>query len=66
MLADSKPILNRRKDYFNQLLNVHKYNDVEDIEIQAAEPLIPEPTLLEVEVTNYCGINTGSWEFITP
>ena len=38
------------KDYFSQFLNVHKDNDVEEMEIQTAEPLIPDPTLLEVEI----------------
>ena len=36
-------------NYFSQLLNVHKGNDLGEIQIQTAEPLIPEPTLLEVE-----------------
>ena len=50
LLADSNSILNRWKDYFSQLLTVHKDNDVAEIEIQTAEPLIPDPTLLEVEI----------------
>ena len=50
LLADYNSILNRWKDYFSQLLNVHKDNDVGEIEIQTAEPLIPDPTLLEVEI----------------
>ena len=50
LLSDSNSILNRWKDCFGQLLNVHKGNDVGDSQIQTAEPLIPEPTLLEVEV----------------
>ena len=33
-----------------QLLNVHKDNDIGEIEIQTAEPLIPDPTLLEVKI----------------
>ena len=50
LLADSNSILNRWKDYFSQLLNVHKDNDVGEIEIQTAGPLIPDPTLLEVVI----------------
>ena len=50
LLADSNSILNRWKGYFSQLLNVHKDNDVREIEIQTAEPLIPDPTLLEFEI----------------
>ena len=45
---DSNSILNRRKDYFSQLLNVHKDNDLGYIQVLTAKPLIPEPTLLEV------------------
>ena len=50
LLADSNSILNRWKGHFSQLLNVHKDNDVGEIEIQTAEPLIPDPTLLEFEI----------------
>ena len=50
LLADSNSILNRWKDYLSQLLNVHKDNYVGEIEIQTAEPLIPDLTLLEVEI----------------
>ena len=50
LLSDSNSILNRWKNYFSQLLNVHKDNDVGEIQIQTAEPLIPEPTLLEVQI----------------
>ncbi|KAJ4439878.1 hypothetical protein ANN_08007 [Periplaneta americana] len=52
LLADSPSILNRWKNYFAQLLNVHRpnRNDRDDIEIQTAEPFIPEPTLSEVEI----------------
>ena len=47
---DSNSILNRWKDYFSQLLSVHKDNDVGEIEIQPAEPVFPHPTFLEVEI----------------
>ena len=50
LLADSNSILNRWKDNFSQLLNVHKDNDMGEIEIQTAKPLIPDPILLEVEI----------------
>ncbi|KAJ4428538.1 hypothetical protein ANN_24582 [Periplaneta americana] len=51
LLADSHSILNRWKNYFRQLLNVHRpnTNDRDEIEIQTAEPFIPEPTLSEVK-----------------
>ena len=38
------------KDYLSKLLKVHKYNVVGETEIQTADPLIPEPTLLEIEI----------------
>ncbi|KAJ4441755.1 hypothetical protein ANN_11613 [Periplaneta americana] len=52
LLADSPSILNRWKNYFAQLLNVHRpnRNDRDEIEIQTAEPFIPEPMLSEVEI----------------
>ncbi|KAJ4433289.1 hypothetical protein ANN_15548 [Periplaneta americana] len=52
LLADSPSNLNRWKNYFAQLLNVHRpnRNDRDEIEIQTAEPFIPEPTLSEVEI----------------
>jgi hypothetical protein len=33
-----------------QLLNVHKVSDVKQIEIHTAEPLVPGPSHLEVEI----------------
>jgi hypothetical protein len=47
MLADLN-ILNRWKNYFSQLLNVHNVSDVRQIEIHTAEPIIPEPSPFEV------------------
>jgi hypothetical protein len=48
LLADSNTILNRWKSNFSQLLNVH---DVRQIEIHTAEPLVPGPSHLEVEIS---------------
>jgi hypothetical protein len=50
LLADSHNILNRWKNYFSQLLNVHTVSDVRQIEVHTAEPLIPGPSRLEVEI----------------
>jgi hypothetical protein len=50
LLADSNTILNRWKSYFSQLLNVHGISDVRQIEIHTAEPLVPDPHLLGVEI----------------
>jgi hypothetical protein len=43
-------ILNRRKNYISQLLNVHNVSDVRQIEVHTAEPLVPGPSHLEVEI----------------
>jgi hypothetical protein len=45
MLADSYNILNRWKNYFSQLLNVHNASDVSKIEVHKAEPLVSDPSL---------------------
>jgi hypothetical protein len=50
LLADPHNILNRRKNYFSQLLNVHNVSDVRQIEVHMAEPLVPVPSRLEVEI----------------
>jgi hypothetical protein len=50
LLADSHNIWNRLKKYFPQLLNVHNVSDVRQIELHTAEPLVPGPSRLEVEV----------------
>jgi hypothetical protein len=51
LLADSYNILNRWKNYFSQLLNVHNVSDVRQIEVHTAEPLVPGPSRIEVEIT---------------
>jgi hypothetical protein len=51
LLADSNTILNRWKSYFSHLLNVHNVSDVRQIEIHTAEPLLPGPSHLEVEIS---------------
>jgi hypothetical protein len=49
-LEDSHSILNRWKSYFSQLLNVHNVSDGSQIEVRTAEPLVPGPSCLEVEI----------------
>jgi hypothetical protein len=49
LLGDSNNILNRQKNYFSQLLNVHNVSDFRQIEVHTAEPLVPGPNRLEVE-----------------
>ncbi|PNF14323.1 hypothetical protein B7P43_G06024 [Cryptotermes secundus] len=48
LIADSH-ILSRWRNYFSQLLNVHRVSDVRLTEIHTAEPLIPDPNPFEVE-----------------
>jgi hypothetical protein len=50
LLADSHSILNRWKNYFSQLLNVHNVSDVRQIEVHTAKPSELGPSLLEVEI----------------
>jgi hypothetical protein len=50
LLADSHNILNTRKNYFSQLLNLHRFSDVRQIEIHTAEPLVPDPSPSKVEI----------------
>jgi hypothetical protein len=50
LLADPQNVLNRWKNFFNQVLNVHRVHDVRQMDIHMAEPLIPEPSLVKVEI----------------
>jgi len=38
------------RKYFSQLLNVYRVNDVKHTQIHKAEPVVPEPSVLEVEM----------------
>jgi hypothetical protein len=38
------------EEYFSQLLNVHNVSDVRQIEVHTAEPLVPGPSRLEVQI----------------
>jgi hypothetical protein len=44
-------IVNRRKSYFSHLLNVHNVSDVRQTEKHTAEPLVPGPSHVEVEIS---------------
>jgi hypothetical protein len=50
LLAASQNTLNRWKNFFNQVLNIRGVHDVRQMDIHTAEPLIPEPSLVEVEM----------------
>ena len=40
----------RWRNYFSQIFNVHGVNDVRQAEMHTAEPLVPEPSVLEDEL----------------
>ena len=48
--ADSHSIMARWRNYFSQILNVHGVSDVRQVEIHTAEPLVPKPSVLKVEL----------------
>jgi hypothetical protein len=54
LLSDHQSVLNRWKNFFKQVLNVHGVHDVRWVDIQdikvMAEPLLPESSLVEVEI----------------
>jgi hypothetical protein len=50
LLAGAYNILDRWKNYFSQLLNVHRDSDVRQIEVHTTEPLIPVSTPFEFGV----------------
>ncbi|PNF34303.1 hypothetical protein B7P43_G16291 [Cryptotermes secundus] len=49
LLADSHNILTMWRNYFSQLLNVHRVSAVRQTEIHTAKPLVPDPSHFEVE-----------------
>jgi hypothetical protein len=51
LLADSHSNINRCRNYFSQLLNVHTVSDVRQIELHTAEPLVPDPSGFVYEIT---------------
>jgi hypothetical protein len=50
LIADPQNVLNRWKNFFSQVLNVHRVHDVRQMDIHTVEPLVPEPSLVEVEI----------------
>jgi dihydroorotase len=49
MFAGPHRVLNRWKNFFNQVLNVHGVHDVSQMDIHTAESLVPESSLVKVE-----------------
>ena len=50
LVADSHSIVRRWRKFFSQLFNVHGVKDVGQAEIHTADPLVPEPSVSEVEL----------------
>jgi hypothetical protein len=50
LLADPQSVWNMWKNIFNHVLNVRGFHDVRQMDIHMAEPLIPEPSLVELEI----------------
>jgi hypothetical protein len=50
LIADSQNVLKGWKSFFNQVLNVQGVHDVRQMDIHTAEPLVPESSLVEVEI----------------
>jgi UDP:flavonoid glycosyltransferase YjiC (YdhE family) len=51
LVADSHRIMARWRNFFYQLFNVHEVKDVRQAEIHTVEPLVPEPSAFEVELS---------------
>jgi len=51
LVADPHNIMVRWRKYFSQLLNAHEVNDIRQAEIHTVEPLVPEPSASEVELS---------------
>jgi hypothetical protein len=49
LLKNPQNVFNRWKNFFNHVLNVRGVQDVRQIDIHMAEPLVPEPSLVKVE-----------------
>jgi hypothetical protein len=50
LLADPQSVLNRWKNFFNQVLNVHGDHEIGQMDKYTAEPLVPEPRIFELEI----------------
>jgi hypothetical protein len=50
LLEVPQNVLNRWKYFFGQLLNIHGVHDVMQMDVSTAVPLVPESSLVEVEI----------------
>jgi hypothetical protein len=48
LVVDPHSIMARWRNSFSQILNVHGVSDVRQAQIHTVEPLVPEPSFLEV------------------
>jgi hypothetical protein len=51
LVTDIYSIVSKRRNNFPHLLNVHAFKGVRQLEVHTAEPLVPEPSAFEVEMT---------------
>jgi hypothetical protein len=51
LIAGLQNVLKRWKNFFNQVLNIHGVHDVRQMDINTAEPLVPEPSLVKGQIT---------------
>jgi hypothetical protein len=51
LITDSHNVLARWGNHFTQLLNVHEANDVRQTEVHKAQPLVPELSTFNFEMT---------------
>ena len=50
LVADSRSIVARWRNYFSQLFKVHGVKDGGQVEIPTTDPLVPEPSAFEFEL----------------
>jgi hypothetical protein len=50
VLSVPHSVLNRRKHFFKHVPNVHGVHDVRQMDIHTAEQVVPEPSLVEMEI----------------
>ena len=50
LVADIHSIMARWRNNFSQILNLNGFSYVREAKIHTAEPLVPEPSALEVEL----------------
>jgi hypothetical protein len=49
LIAVPQNVLNRWKNLFNQLLKVHGFHEVRQMDMYTTEPLVPEPRFFKVK-----------------